>query len=66
MTRPPAAPGASPIETVVVDGLALAQKIRGQLAEEIGGLVEAGRRPDDLAAAAYLTGSILKIDGGIL
>lgn len=65
MTRSPAAPGSSPVETVVVDGLALAQKIRAELAEEIRDLVQAGRRPpclavvlvgDDPASRSYIKG----------
>jgi methylenetetrahydrofolate dehydrogenase (NADP+)/methenyltetrahydrofolate cyclohydrolase len=52
-------------ETVVVDGMALAQQIRSELAEKVRGLVEAGRRPpclavvlvgDDPASASYIKG----------
>ena len=39
----------SPIQTVVVDGLGLAQEMRGQMAEQITQLVEAGQRPPCLA-----------------
>jgi methylenetetrahydrofolate dehydrogenase (NADP+)/methenyltetrahydrofolate cyclohydrolase len=53
------------IETVVVDGLALAQKLREEMAEEMGKLVESGQRPpclavvlvgDDSASASYIKG----------
>ncbi len=52
-------------ETVVVDGLALAQDLRKQMAEEIGRLQNAGRRApclavvlvgDDPASASYIKG----------
>jgi methylenetetrahydrofolate dehydrogenase (NADP+)/methenyltetrahydrofolate cyclohydrolase len=52
-------------ETVVVDGMALAQQIRNELADKVRGLVEAGRRPpclavvlvgDDPASASYIKG----------
>ncbi len=55
----------SPRQTVVLDGLALSQQIRGELAEEVRKLVEAGRRPpclavvlvgDDPASASYIKG----------
>lgn len=55
----------APLETVVVDGKALSQEIRGELAEEIRKLVEAGRRPpclavvlvgDNPASASYIKG----------
>jgi len=51
--------------TVVVDGRALSEQIRGELAEKVRGLVEAGRRPpclavvlvgDDPASASYIKG----------
>jgi len=51
--------------TVVVDGKALSQQIRSELAEKVRGLVEAGRRPpclavvlmgDDPASASYIQG----------
>jgi methylenetetrahydrofolate dehydrogenase (NADP+)/methenyltetrahydrofolate cyclohydrolase len=54
-----------PIETVVVDGLALAQDIRQDLAKAVARHVEAGRRPpclavvlvgDDPASASYIKG----------
>jgi methylenetetrahydrofolate dehydrogenase (NADP+)/methenyltetrahydrofolate cyclohydrolase len=54
-----------PIETVVVDGLALANELRAQLAARIASHVEAGRRPpklvvvlvgDDPASASYIKG----------
>lgn len=57
-------PGA-PIETVVLDGLALAQHVRGELAEEIAKLVATGRRApclavvlvgDDPASRSYIKG----------
>jgi len=65
VTPPPPVPGEAPVETVVVDGLALAQKIRSQLAEEIRKDVEAGGRPpclavvlvgDDPASRSYIKG----------
>ena len=55
----------SPRETVVVDGKALSQQIRGELAEEVRKLAEAGRRPpclavvlvgDNPASASYIKG----------
>jgi len=55
----------SQIETVVVDGLGLANEIRGELAEAVARHVEAGRRPpklavvlvgDDPASASYIKG----------
>jgi len=61
----PSPTGGQPIDTVVVDGLALAKKIRGQLADEIRALVEAGRRApclvvvlvgDDPASRSYIKG----------
>jgi methylenetetrahydrofolate dehydrogenase (NADP+)/methenyltetrahydrofolate cyclohydrolase len=51
--------------TVIVDGKALAQQIRSELAEKVKGLVEAGRRPpclavvlvgDNPASASYIKG----------
>ncbi len=56
---------ATPIETVVVDGLGLAKKLRGQMADEINALVESGRRApclvvvlvgDDPASRSYIKG----------
>jgi methylenetetrahydrofolate dehydrogenase (NADP+)/methenyltetrahydrofolate cyclohydrolase len=56
---------AEPRPTVVVDGLALAQEIRKELAEEVGQLVAARRRApclavvlvgDDPASASYIKG----------
>ena len=53
------------IHTVVVDGLALAQELREQLAKEVAALVAGGRRPpclavvlvgDDPASASYIKG----------
>ena len=53
------------IETVVVDGLALAQQLRKEMGEEVGKLVAAGQRPpclavvlvgDDPASASYIKG----------
>ena len=53
------------IETVVVDGLALAQEIRKELSEAVGALCGTGRRPprlavvlvgDDPASASYIKG----------
>jgi methylenetetrahydrofolate dehydrogenase (NADP+)/methenyltetrahydrofolate cyclohydrolase len=53
------------IETVVVDGLALAQQLRKEMAEEVGKLVASGQRPpclavvlvgDDPASASYIKG----------
>jgi methylenetetrahydrofolate dehydrogenase (NADP+)/methenyltetrahydrofolate cyclohydrolase len=53
------------IETVVVDGLALAQQLRKHMSEEVGKLVSSGRRPpclavvlvgDDPASASYIKG----------
>jgi methylenetetrahydrofolate dehydrogenase (NADP+)/methenyltetrahydrofolate cyclohydrolase len=55
----------SPIQTVVVDGLGLAQEMRGQMAEQIAQRVEAGQRPpclavvrvgEDPASASYIKG----------
>lgn len=55
----------SPRETVVVDGKALSQQIRGELAEEVRKHVDAGERPpclavvlvgDDPASASYIKG----------
>jgi methylenetetrahydrofolate dehydrogenase (NADP+)/methenyltetrahydrofolate cyclohydrolase len=55
----------SPPQTVVVDGLALSQEIRKQLAEQVGRHLSAGRRPprlavalvgDDPASASYIKG----------
>jgi methylenetetrahydrofolate dehydrogenase (NADP+)/methenyltetrahydrofolate cyclohydrolase len=65
VTQTPADPGRSPIETVVVDGLGLAQKIRAQLADEIRQLIAGGARPpclavvlvgDDAASRSYIKG----------
>ncbi len=62
--KPAPRPGAGD-PAVVVDGKALAQRIRGELADEIKGLVAAGRRPpclavvlvgDDPASASYIKG----------
>jgi methylenetetrahydrofolate dehydrogenase (NADP+)/methenyltetrahydrofolate cyclohydrolase len=56
---------AGPIETRVLDGLALANEIRAELAEEIEKLVSAGKRPpclavvlvgDDPASRSYIKG----------
>jgi methylenetetrahydrofolate dehydrogenase (NADP+)/methenyltetrahydrofolate cyclohydrolase len=53
------------IETVVVDGLALAQQLRKEMGEEVGKLVASGQRPpclavvlvgDDPASASYIKG----------
>jgi methylenetetrahydrofolate dehydrogenase (NADP+)/methenyltetrahydrofolate cyclohydrolase len=53
------------IHTVVVDGLALAQELRQQMADEVAALVAKGRRPpclavvlvgDDPASASYIKG----------
>jgi methylenetetrahydrofolate dehydrogenase (NADP+)/methenyltetrahydrofolate cyclohydrolase len=53
------------IETVVVDGLGLAQELRKEMSEEVGALVAAGRRPpclavvlvgDDPASSSYIKG----------
>jgi len=64
MDRPDARPTA-PIQTVVVDGLALARNIRGELAEEIAKIVAGGARPpclavvlvgDDAASRSYIKG----------
>ncbi len=58
-------PAAPSVETVVVDGLALAQEIRKELAEAVGRHVAAGRRAprlavvlvgDDPASASYIQG----------
>lgn len=58
-------PQENPVETVVVDGLGLAQQLRGEMAEEVAKLVEAGERPpclavvlvgDDPASASYIKG----------
>lgn len=54
-----------PIETVVVNGLELAQELRGQMADEVAGHIAAGKRPpclavvrvgDDPASASYIKG----------
>ena len=54
-----------PIETVVVNGLELAQELRGQMAEEVARHVADGKRPpclavvlvgDDPASASYIKG----------
>ena len=54
-----------PAGAVVVDGLALAQELRAELAREVAALVAAGRRPpclavvlvgDDPASASYIKG----------
>ncbi len=56
---------AGPIQTVVVDGLALAQELRAQMASDVEALVAAGRRApclavvlvgDDPASASYIKG----------
>jgi methylenetetrahydrofolate dehydrogenase (NADP+)/methenyltetrahydrofolate cyclohydrolase len=56
---------AATVETVVVDGLALSQKLRGEMAEEVAKRVESGGRPpclavvlvgDDPASASYIKG----------
>jgi methylenetetrahydrofolate dehydrogenase (NADP+)/methenyltetrahydrofolate cyclohydrolase len=61
--RPPLS--AEVIETVVVDGLALAQQLRKEMAEEVEKLVSSGGRPpclavvlvgDDPASASYIKG----------
>jgi len=63
MTEP--TPRGSPVETQVLDGLALAQQIRSELAEEIAKLVASGKRPpclavvlvgDDPASRSYIKG----------
>ncbi len=55
----------NPIETQVLDGQALAQKIRGELASEVDSLVASGHRPpclsvvlvgDDPASRSYIKG----------
>ncbi|HEY8492347.1 MAG TPA: bifunctional methylenetetrahydrofolate dehydrogenase/methenyltetrahydrofolate cyclohydrolase FolD [Myxococcota bacterium] len=55
----------APRSTVVVDGLALAQELRAEIAAEVAGLVAAGRRPpclavvlvgDDPASLSYIKG----------
>ena len=55
----------APVETIVVDGLALAQEIRKELSEAVGRHVAAGRRAphlavvrvgDDPASASYIKG----------
>jgi methylenetetrahydrofolate dehydrogenase (NADP+)/methenyltetrahydrofolate cyclohydrolase len=52
-------------ESVVVDGMALSQELRGEIAAEVAALVGAGRRPpclavvlvgDDPASASYIRG----------
>ena len=54
-----------PIETVIVDGLALSREIRSELAETVARHVESGRRPpclgvvlvgDDPGSASYIAG----------
>jgi methylenetetrahydrofolate dehydrogenase (NADP+)/methenyltetrahydrofolate cyclohydrolase len=53
------------VNTVVLDGLALAQKLRGEIGDEVQSLIEAGRRPpclavvlvgDDAASRSYIKG----------
>jgi methylenetetrahydrofolate dehydrogenase (NADP+)/methenyltetrahydrofolate cyclohydrolase len=65
VSQSPSDPGQSPIQTVVVDGLGLAKKIRAELADEIRQLVAAGGRPpclavvlvgDDAASRSYIKG----------
>ncbi|MDG2334082.1 MAG: bifunctional methylenetetrahydrofolate dehydrogenase/methenyltetrahydrofolate cyclohydrolase FolD [Myxococcota bacterium] len=56
---------ASPIQTQVLDGLALANEVRGQLAESVSQITQAGHRPpclavvlvgDDPASRSYIKG----------
>src|SRR5262245_14705419 len=67
--RPPDRRGplllSAPVETIVVDGLALAQDIRKEISEAVGRHVAAGRRApvlavvrvgDDPASASYIKG----------
>ena len=58
-------PSDPPIQTVVVNGLELAQELRGQLADEVARHVAGGTRPpclavvlvgDDPASASYIKG----------
>ena len=58
-------PEGGAVKTVVLDGLALAQTIRGELADEVQSLIDAGRRApclavvlvgDDPASASYIKG----------
>ena len=53
------------VNTVVLDGLALAQEIRGEIGDEVQSLIEAGHRPpclavvlvgDDAASRSYIKG----------
>jgi methylenetetrahydrofolate dehydrogenase (NADP+)/methenyltetrahydrofolate cyclohydrolase len=53
------------VNTVVLDGLALAQKLRGEIGDEVQSLIEAGHRPpclavvlvgDDAASRSYIKG----------
>lgn len=62
---PPPSSDALHIDTVVVDGLGLARKLRGQMADEINALGESGRRApclvvvlvgDDPASRSYIKG----------
>lgn len=57
--------GDADVETVVVDGLGLAQDLRGEMAEQVAKLVAGGERPpclavvlvgDDPASASYIKG----------
>lgn len=66
MTPPPATSEQnSPVETIVVDGLALANRLRDEMAKEIESLAAAGHRPpqltvvlvgDDPASKSYIKG----------
>lgn len=56
---------ATPVDTVVVDGLALAETLREEMAQEIAAIVASGRRPpqltvvlvgDDPASRSYIKG----------
>ena len=49
--------------TVVVDGMALAQELRGEIAAEVAALVAAGRRPPCLAVVLVGLGLSLIGDG---
>jgi len=60
-----APPQAGSVQTIVLDGLALAQKLRGEMADEIAKRVAEGSRPpclavvrvgDDPASASYIKG----------
>ena len=52
------------IETIIVDGLALAQEIRKELSEAVGRHVAAGRRAPKLSVAPEPCVCALSVDDG--